>query len=389
MTKVCGPSLFVIWMVSVTVSSRAAVSFCGELNGADHAAKSRLTCGHRAALSFVHAAGFAREQELAKIRTITRADGVSLLDIANSLNIRGRICEMRQLSPSELRSNLCPILVHLKSGHAGTNIGHFVVLLAVGNDGLTIVEPIVGRRENWSWGYFSDRWTGNCILALQRPNSESLLLAALFTVNCGLLMWWVIAHGFSVPGRAVLARTFKFSVRTLLVSVFWTPPECFADDPMVRSARRDGTNAAWLIASLANERSQERDLPRLSECRTVPSTFAEIRALCAEWTTFTDLRRLTYSEFCSLPGAAVVFLRDGPEATGYFAVTLRGRDQEVTMINAGWLTISVLTEDQFRERWSGHALIPRRASGEWSLTAICGSLLGLIFALAIIRRRRV
>lgn len=151
----------------------------------------------------------------------------------------------------------------------------------------------------------------------------------------------------------------------------------------VRSPARDAVNSAWLLAWLICSPEERSRLPAASQCRAGAATFTDIAAQCRILGVPTRLRTLTYPELCSLDGPAIVLMRHGPQAGGHFAVALGAGPGEATTINAGWLTIWVLSEDEFRLRWTGHALVPVRPEAVASFTAAGCMFAGLAVGLLI------
>lgn len=150
----------------------------------------------------------------------------------------------------------------------------------------------------------------------------------------------------------------------ILVSVLiWNcmkTPNCHGGMPEVRGSSRDAVNAAWLLASLSRDPERDQVIPMPLSEMSHESTFDRIKSLSDAWGLTTDICRLTFSDLSSLHRPCVVLLRHGPQETGYFAVVLDAGPGTVTAINAGWMTVATFSEDEFRLRWTGHALVPRR-----------------------------
>ena len=151
----------------------------------------------------------------------------------------------------------------------------------------------------------------------------------------------------------------------------------------VRSPARDAVNSAWLLAWLICSPEERGRLPAASQFPAGPATFADVAAQCRVLGVPTRLRTLTYPELCSLDRPAIVLMRHGPQEVGHFAVVLGAGPGEATTINAGWLTIWVLNEDEFRLRWTGHALVPARGEPVASFTAAGCLFAGLAAGLLI------
>jgi hypothetical protein len=168
--------------------------------------------------------------------------------------------------------------------------------------------------------------------------------------------------------------------RVVLLSIacYVTPSVCRGGTPELRGAARDAPNAAWLLASLNCDPTMARAIPIPPSGSFQDSTFDQVKTLSDSMGVKAELRRLTYSDLCSLHGPSIVFLRRGPQETGYFAVVLHAVQGQVTAINAGWMTVAVYPEDEFRLRWTGHALVPQPGGRIPYALAVPLFVLGLI-----------
>ena len=143
---------------------------------------------------------------------------------------------------------------------------------------------------------------------------------------------------------------FKFSFYTAL-------PHQPSTKPLVRIAERDAINSAWLLSSICRPENGTRLKTPLGD--SVGWSFEEIADQCRLMGQNTTLRHLNYGDLCKLETPAVVLLRHREDGGGHFAVVLEAIEGEmVTALNSGEMTIELIPEDQFRLRWTGHALLP-------------------------------
>lgn len=136
----------------------------------------RLRCGPRAAWAFSRCCGTPLDHDETMAAFVREESAVSLAEIAAFLNSRGIRCEMRCLSPTDLTNDICPAIVYLAPGNEVDPYGHFVVVVGTDARGVTVVEPQVGKRQRWTWQYFSDRWTGHGIMRAQHQSFERRML---------------------------------------------------------------------------------------------------------------------------------------------------------------------------------------------------------------------
>jgi len=173
----------------------------------------------------------------------------------------------------------------------------------------------------------------------------------------------------------------------LVIFMDTASPRCQGSTPALRSATRDAENAAWLLAAMCGHAQDAQAVP-LPPNESRQPTFDQIAMLSDSMGVATDLRRLTYSELCSLSVPCVTLLRHGPQATGYFAIALNAKPGQVTTINAGWMTVAVYSEDEFRLRWTGHALVPRCSRPSSYALNVPLFLVGAIISSVLVPRLR-
>ena len=87
-------------------------------------------------------------------------------------------------------------------------------------------------------------------------------------------------------------------------------------------------------------------------------------------------------------GPCVVSLRFGKTDTGGFYILLEADSENATVVRAGPLLVETIPVDEFRRRWTGHALIPNRNNSQAIYLAAIGGLILPACGYAIGRRRR-
>jgi hypothetical protein len=172
---------------------------------------------------------------------------------------------------------------------------------------------------------------------------------------------------------------------SLLIASCVPPSRCHGGAPELRGPARDAANAAWLLASLSRDPTMARAIPMPRSRTSGESTFDQIKTLSGSMGVQADLLFLKYSDLCALHRPSVVLLRHGPQAAGYFAVVLQAIPGQVITINAGWLTVGVFSEDEFRLRWTGHVLVPQ--AGGWIPYGLAVPLFVLGIAVPLVIRR--
>lgn len=316
-----------------------------------------LACGPRAV--FLLLRDFGVPVTYAEVRESTQLSerGASVAQLERSLRSFGVTCSIRRLDPSDLLSVHRPMVAYLSHLYRGNSAGHFVYIPSVSCEGPEVVDPVVGNVTSpWRWRSFSDAWSGVCLVADPPPifSNDPVLLVGLL----GLAL-------LAVPScaSAILVR-----VKTLIpkVSLVWALcAGCrgglvLGDDTMRRETFRceahGGVNAAGFLHSCLTE-----DSPALHDeinehlAATVPVD--EVRRMLTRCGCETTLRRLTMEDLSrALP--AIVLLRYGADRAGSYCLVLAVRDGEVDILRAGPMTADMMPVDEFRRRWTGHALIP-------------------------------
>jgi peptidase C39-like protein len=181
--------LILLGAIALTLSDGVyAGATADERSDRMHAEWLRLRCGPRAAWAFSQCCGVPLDHDTTMASFVQHENAVSLREIADFLEASGIRCETRCLSPTDLTQEICPALVHLASTDERDEYGHFVVVIATDERGVTVVEPQVGRREKWTWQYFSDRWTGHCIIHLESYFSDQRLLWLCISLNLMVIL---------------------------------------------------------------------------------------------------------------------------------------------------------------------------------------------------------
>lgn len=155
----------------------------GERSGRTYAESLRLRCGPRAAWAFSRCCGTSLDHDATMDSFVQRDDGVSLSEIVDFLVTHGIRCESRCLSPTDLTQENCPAIVHLAPSNEQGECGHFVVVVAADESGVTVLDPQISNREKWTWQFFSDRWTGHCIMRSRSGLSDHLTLLGCVLLN--------------------------------------------------------------------------------------------------------------------------------------------------------------------------------------------------------------
>ena len=343
-----------------------------------------LSCGPRAVYALARRLGCDLTYEMVRKGMRLGVKGCSIDDVRDSL-IRHRVhCTVRRLDPTQLQSAPTPLIVHIMPRGKRSD-GHFVIVTRVGEEGLEIFDPMVNRDRFWKWRSFSDWWSGYAVV----PSSSPISLAA------GLVVIALGAHllafaGLLVSIRGLLCssslaacrgRRAVYIVLVLVTSGTLAPAVAEADE-MLRSNSNDGVNAAALLGGLCGAR-----IPPGQAGGEACDTVTKVQSLLSTHGVPTSLRSLLYEDLVHRTGPCIVLLRFGKNNAGNFCVLLKADSENATLVRAGPLLVDTIPLDEFRRRWTGHALIPIRDDPWATFLAAAAALVFPALTYAIGRRK--
>lgn len=333
---------------------------------ADRAAAQReaAACGPRAVYLLLNHLGI--PATYAEIRdAIPLSDqGASIAELQRCLRSFGVECSIRRLNPTEMLTVRTPMIAYLSHLYVGNTAGHFLFVPSMRPGGPDTVDPVTGRRgEPWNWRSFSDAWSGVCLVVERPPGvfKDLPLLAAM--LNLGLFA--VVFTGTPIRWRRRAYASASCICLFLYPGTGAVMAESGPPREGLRSNARGGVNAAALM--LACAKGDANDLFNEADMTAgAASSVDDVRGLLAQRGCETVLRRLTLDEL-SRAAPAIVLLRGGPDREGEYCLVLAAADGGVSLVRAGAMAVSVVPIDEFRYRWTGHALLRDRAgSVGWS-----------------------
>jgi len=128
----------------------------------------------------------------------------------------------------------------------------------------------------------------------------------------------------------------------------------------------DGVNAAALLGGMLGVQiPPESDVGSFSE-----SSLRDIQLQLEAHGVATSVRQLSYQELVSHEQACVVPMRFSNAESVTFCVFLRAIGREVYLVEAGPLIVRVLTVDDFRIHWTGHAVFGGVRGAPWRFTVV-------------------
>ncbi len=352
-------------------------------------------CGPRAVFLLLQARGISATYDDVRSAIPLPSDGASIIELQKCLQSYGVACSIRRLDPSDLLNCQTPMIAYLSHTYTGNRAGHFMYIRSVTPEGVDAIDPIVGWRiPHWGWQSFSDAWSGVCLVPDERRSFAQdplFLVSMLNLVLLGIVLCGVTKSSHANPlvrrrsslTAGLIGGLFVLGLRGALAA------ESTADDEILRSPARGGVNAAALLIGCITGESGDL-FERVEGMADAPMSIEAVRSLLHRHDCQTVLRHLTFADLArSMPSIAL--LRYGENRAGSYCVILTAGENEVIVLRAGPIVVDVMPTDEFRRRWTGHALIvsPRNSMKRLRTTAFLSmTAIGLIVGVAVVRRRR-
>lgn len=374
-----------------------------EENRASFAAAEYSACGARACFLFGRLSGLSWDYSHVRVQFPSTEAGTSFTAIQEELKRQGIGCEVWRIDSSQLSEAPAPMIVFLRPDFAGSEIGHFMVLTKADVEGVSLIDPITGVSSTWGWHAFSDGWSGYCLVRTGSARPLEIGLTTIFLLHIVIFLYYVFPR--RTLGNARSGRVSNSSLRTsrqaqktdhqgsnlpiLLMALFvFCPGLAFADQ--VRLHQRDGRNAAIILAGLCGQDVKELLDHDAGFSDSSPMSLLDLHRRAAEFSCRTVVRKLTFSELKSLPQPSVVLLRHDQTGRGQFCVVLASGADAITVAHAGPMLVESISEDEFRRRWTAHALVAAFTAdadnGNCVLPVLGGALVALMLRLWFSRR---
>lgn len=341
-----------------------------------------VTCGPRSVFLLLSDLGISVSYDEVRSAISLSRDGSSIRELAECLSSYGVSCSARRLAPSDLLGSTFPLIAHVSRSSTGGREGHFLYVCSASPEGLDIIEPITGDRTPcWGWRSFSDSWSGVCLVPGGR---RSFVCDPLFLLGMlNLCLIGMSLHMPSMPLRVNLPIGPRSSlVAAILILSYPVPTSADTTMPsrVLRSSARGGVNAALLMLMYVGGESAV-SLDRIGREVATDMSLEEVHSLLIQNNCATELRKLTFAELSILTEPSIALLRFGEGAAGNFCLILDANESDVTLIRSGAMVVSVISMDDFRRHWTGHAVV----SSGWNHKGLLTSPLSLFtFALGLI-----
>ncbi len=148
-----------------------------------------------------------KKEEFKKIEQVVSVGptGSSLLDIETGARSLGLSLQSARFRLSSLANLPLPAIIHLEPAGPGS-LNHYVILLRVGNDGLTIVDPTYNNLITLQIEKFSRMATGYCLVITPPFFTANTICAFLLAALIAFIFWRYTRHFFTNP---ILVQTFR------------------------------------------------------------------------------------------------------------------------------------------------------------------------------------
>ena len=129
----------------------------------DQVWRSERVCGVNALYFLLRAADVEAEYAVLSDRLLDRSDALpSLADLKSEASRWGTTLRIARFAPDDLRAAPKPIVAHLDAVAASGEIsGHFVVVTAADEEGVTYVDGSTAETREMDWPLFKRGWSGH------------------------------------------------------------------------------------------------------------------------------------------------------------------------------------------------------------------------------------
>lgn len=149
----------------------------------DCADSEHLMCGPNAAYLMVTARGLPFDPRSLRELAPQHPNGLSLLELIQTLRSHALDVEVRKLEPNELRLIPHPCILHVRSEEGQ---GHYLFSLGVHGNDLIALDATTGREFTYSMALLQRDWTGYAVV--MRANRDARRVAAAISLGCSALL---------------------------------------------------------------------------------------------------------------------------------------------------------------------------------------------------------
>ena len=365
-------------MITIPALLLSVVS--GSVEAEDYAelTRRRLSCG----LNAIYIMGRLQGVDV-KYNDIARAvplseHGASLLHLKEAGIELGMPCRVQKYSLQELLDAPTPFVAHFHKSASDISNGHFVVVTSVSRNGIELIDGTTGQRATFGFERFPVFWSGYVLeprrdTALDAVNVSQVAICLVLSVVLVMLVWPTRSPWWPVS-----------CVLLLLLSATQGEAVGSAVDQSWRSGANDGRNSLYVLAQ-----SIGKDVAygQLTSFISVPSSMRELQEGAVEVGITLRAERCGPRQLADMPMPAIVHLRDYRTGEANFALVYRVRELGVGVFDGSSSTISELSIDEFRRRWSGIALVRGEPRSYW-IAFLGAAVLAAVFVFGSRARKK-
>lgn len=356
-----------------------------------------MMCGPNSLYLILRLYGIPFEPDAIKKRYIpSHPKGMSLLELRDACEAFGLKAQMRQCSVTQLCKNFrSPVIAYTTWYHGESR--HYVVLLAVENDRVCLMDATTGRIIKTTPQKLENIWLGY-ILVPSLGGGNSML-----ALGISVLLWLIAAYAIlRVLPRARLAPhrresnrpLVRFGLFLLTLGVALTcwqsaaigesadvrtslGPEGGAQPIFWRLPENDGINCLYIqLRLLGYSGSYDTFLRQALDARSFQTM--ESLAILAKQAGFHLVpKKLTASELSNMACPVLVHIEDEGIGSGSFCLFLDSTERSALLINGSYVGLAEITLDRFKRAWTAYALVPQKTT-DWLTLARRGGALLLI-----------
>jgi ABC-type bacteriocin/lantibiotic exporter with double-glycine peptidase domain len=334
--------------------------------------RKRVICGPNCLYLLLRAGGIAVSYSDVENRVEFQEGGTSILALRQAAQYFGLPGIVRKCGMESLKSLRLPVIVHIRDHFKLNDVtNHFVVLQAVGENNVTVIDGTTGLVEDVTKTKFEKSWSGYVLETIRedaRP-VESLALQVPLSIALGLFGLWTLrghlhrhhAQAFGLAACLALRSSCGVGAETIdNQAAAW------------RTSRCDAVNCVDLLGKLL-----DRPVPR----DRIESAFrglghspslANLKATIDSFGIEMQVCKPSPEALRSMPMPMIVQLTDECDRNGGFYLLFDVTPDEFRLINCAFMARELMDVDDFRRRWSGHALAVVARQGQWRPWTLAG-----------------
>lgn len=360
----------------------------------------RFACGRNSVFIMLAILGVPiDEHELSKaLGEDPGPEGVSLLQLKNSMAAAGVKCVVRQLTFDELKTIQLPAIAHLTFSHSSdSQVGHFVVLVKVGEKRVSYIDSTTSTLAAWRTESFLDVWSGSVlqpakfVFSPQTNLADAILYGISVCLSTALILCLLPVRAFSLLVKSFAPRL--WFLRTPVVSITMglicasaasgqnTREGILGEEGqglIWRNRESDAINCSYLFLRLYGLSVDYSELRRLSP-PIAGATFLNIREICRGFGLPVVVAKWSPQRLKTTKYPVIAHISDRLDRGGEFVLVVAANDDTCYIVRGSSVTIDSVSMDSFRRHWSGYVAVIDENHGHRLAVAIICTVIASVY----------